>query len=115
MCLQGVYARDNILFFRLRIENKSPIRFDIEAIRFYIKDIEKAKRTAVQEREVSPLLLAGDTSKINAQETNTIILATEKFTLPHAKYFSIGLLEANGGRHVELKVWNGHIMKAKKL
>lgn len=108
----GIYIKDNIIYYQLRLTNQSPINYDIELLRFYIKDKKKGKRTAVQENELIPLFVAGNTNKVNALTNNVLVVALEKFTIPDAKFLAIQLTEKNGGRHLQMKVKNRHILKA---
>ena len=108
----GIYIKDNIIYYQLRLSNQSSIDYDIELLRFYIKDKKKGKRTAMQENELIPAYLAGNTNKVKALTNNIVVVALEKFTIPDAKFLAIQLMEKNGGRHLQIKVKNKHILKA---
>ena len=43
---------------------------------------------------------------------SVIVVALNKFTIPDAKFLGIQMMEKNGGRHFNLKVWNNQILKA---
>jgi len=113
--LNGIYIKNDVIFFMVQIANNSNINYDVDMLRFFIKDATKAKRTASQEIEVQPLYVSGDTSTIRGDTKNTIVFALPKFTIPDMKYLSIQLMEKNGGRNVQLSVRNRTIMKAKTL
>ena len=108
----GIYIKGEVMYYQLQLDNESPIDYDIELLKFYIRDKKKGKRTAVQENEIIPLYIAGNTSVINANSRNTMVFALDKFTIPDRKYFAIQLIEKNGGRHLLLKVKNNKIIKA---
>lgn len=108
----GIYIKGNVIYYQLRLENKSNIDYGIDFLRFYIRDKKKAKRTANQENELKPLYEAGNISQVKAGSSNTIVAALKKFTIPDAKYFAIQIIEKNGGRHLLLKVNNNKIIKA---
>ena len=108
----GVYIRDNVVYYQLQLTNESPIDYDIDLLRFYIRDKKKGKRTAVQENELKPLYVAGNTSQVKGNNQNVIVVALEKFTIPDAKYLAIQLMEKNGGRHLLMKVNNKKIIEA---
>ena len=110
--LAGIYIRNDNLYYRLQIQNESSIPFDIELIRFYISDKRKAKRTAIQENEIKPLYVLGNTTKVDASESNSVVVVLEKFTIPDAKFLAIEIMEKNGGRHLFMKVKNNKIIKA---
>ena len=113
--LTGIYIKDDVIYYQLEIHNHSPLDFDIELLRFFIADKKKSKRTAIQENELVPLHVAGNRTKVKAYNFSVIVVALDKFTIPDAKFLGIQLMEKNGGRHFNLKVYNGQVLKAKVL
>jgi len=111
----GIYIKDNIIYYQLRVNNKSPIDYDIDFLRFYIRDKKHGKRTAVQENELKPLYMSGNTTQVKAGNKNIIVVALEKFTIPDAKFLAIEINERNGGRHLFMKVNNSKIIGAIQL
>jgi conjugative transposon TraN protein len=110
--IKGIYIKDDVIYYQLHIENNGPVDYDIDLLRFYIKDKRRSKRTAVQENEQKPLYVAGNTSKVKARSNLVMVFALEKFTIPDKKYLAIRIMEKNGGRHFLLKLNNREIMKA---
>lgn len=108
----GIYIKENILYYQLELSNESPIDYDIDLLRFYIKDKKKSKRTAIQETELKPLCIVGNRTQVQANQQNILVVALEKFTIPDAKYLTIQVMEKNGGRHLALKVSNKKIIQA---
>ncbi|HEY9364117.1 MAG TPA: DUF4138 domain-containing protein, partial [Chitinophagaceae bacterium] len=108
----GIYIKENVIYYQLVLENQSPIDYDIDFLRFYIRDKKKSKRTATQENELKPLYVAGNTRQVKANHRVVIVAALEKFTIPDAKYLAIEIGEKNGGRHLFLKINNNKIIKA---
>ncbi|MEP7376188.1 MAG: conjugative transposon protein TraN [Chitinophagaceae bacterium] len=108
----GIYIKDNTIYYQLRVTNQSPIDYDIDLLRFFIRDKKKGKRTAAQENELKPLYIAGNTLKVKARNNNVIVVALDKFTIPDAKYLGIQVMEKNGGRHLFVKLRNRQILKA---
>lgn len=113
--LTGIYIKDDVIYYQLEIHNHSPLDFDIELLKFHIIDKKRSKRTALQENELVPLYIAGNKSKVKSYNFSVIVVALDKFTLPDAKFLGIQLMERNGGRHFNLKVYNGQILKARVL
>ncbi len=111
--LNGIYIKRNLVFYQLEIKNHSNINYDIDMLRFFIHDEKKSKRTASQEIEIEPLYVSGDTSVIKGQSKNLLVFALPKFTIPNKKYLSVQLMEKDGGRHLQLRVHNRTIVKAK--
>jgi conjugative transposon TraN protein len=102
--LNGLFIHDRVMYYRIKVENQSNIRYDIGQVRFFICDRQKAKRTAVQEIEITPLYVHNDTQTVKGQSEHVFVFALSKFTIPDKKYLSIQLMEKNGGRHLDLKV-----------
>ena len=113
--LIGIYIKDDVIYYQLEIHNHSPLDYDIDLLKFHIVDKKKSKRTAVQENELSPLYVAGNRSKVKAYNFSVIVVALDKFTIPDAKFLGIQMMERNGGRHFNLRVYNNQILKARIL
>ena len=111
----GWYVRDKTMFCKLKIENRSQISYDIEQLRFYLRDNNKVRRTASQEIIQEPRLVFGDTTAIPGRSARIWVIALNKFTIPDEKHFAIEVLEKNGGRHLHLKLSNRQLMKAKSF
>lgn len=108
----GIYIKDNVLYFQLLLSNHSAINYDIELLRFFIRDQKKGKRTALQENELVPRFISGNHQQVKGAALSVIVVALDKFTIPDAKFFGIQIMEKNGGRHLQLKVGNGKLVKA---
>ncbi|WP_159477725.1 conjugative transposon protein TraN [Dyadobacter sp. 3J3] len=113
--LSGLYIREDVIFYRLQLENHSNITYDIENLRFFIRDKKRVKRAAVQEREIMPVYVHQDTAAVGAKSFHVFVFAIDKFTIPNQKQLTIQLMEKNGGRHMELQVQNRAIVRAKPL
>lgn len=113
--VKGIYIKDEVVFYQLGLKNLSPIDYDIDLIRFYIRDQKKSKRTASQEIEIKPVYIAGNMKQVKAKQDQSIVFAMDKFTIPDAKILLIEIMEKNGGRHLTLKVKNNKIVKAEML
>ncbi len=76
--ITGIYIKGNTIFYQLVLNNTSPINYDIDFIKFYIKDKKVARRTAVQELELKPLYIAGNYTTVKANDTNTMVVVAGK-------------------------------------
>ena len=110
--INGIYVKNNTIYYQLKIQNDSPLDYDIELLQFFIRDRKKAKRTAVQEINLVPEYLTGNNRQVKAFSNTSIVIALEKFTIPDAKYLGIQIMEKNGGRHLFMKVGNRKILQA---
>jgi conjugative transposon TraN protein len=115
LSLNGIYIRDNIIFYHFRMRNASNINYDIDFLRFYVQDKVKVKRTASQEVDKKPLYVYGDQEHVPANTTQDVVYALEKFTIPDAKRLYVEMFEHNGGRNLELSIRNKTIVKAKLI
>ncbi len=106
----GIFIHQDILYFRLMLGNNSKINYEIDQLRFFIRDRKKSKRTASQEIEVIPLYSTSASSVIPDKSEVNIVYAVSKFTIPEKKYLTIQLIEKNGGRHIEIDVKNNDLI-----
>ena len=113
--VSGIYIYGDIIYYQLSLFNKSPIDYDVDFMRFYIRDKLKSKRTARQEIELKPIYIAGNDKQVKAGIRSVLVVALEKFTIPDAKFLAIEIGEKNGGRNLLMKVKNNKIVKAIQL
>jgi conjugative transposon TraN protein len=113
--VKGIYIKENVIYYQLDMVNYSPIDYDVNYLRFFIRDKKKSRRTASQENELMPLHIAGNTSLVKSNDHNSIVVALDKFTIPDAKYLAIEIGEKNGGRNLHMKINNRKIIKAISL
>lgn len=106
----GIFIHQDILYFRLLLGNNSKINYEIDQLRFFIRDRKKSKRTASQEIEVIPMYSTSASSVIPDKSEVNIVYAVSKFTIPEKKYLTIQLIEKNGGRHIEIDVKNNDLI-----
>jgi conjugative transposon TraN protein len=113
--VKGIYVKEDVMYYQLELLNETFIDYDIDLIRFAIRDGAKARRTASQEVELRPLETVGNIKKVVAGQHNEVVFAFPRFTLPDAKLLFIEIMEKAGGRHLSLKVSNKKIIKATPL
>jgi conjugative transposon TraN protein len=113
--LSGIFIRDDVMYYRIKITNNSKINYDVDQLRFFIRDNKKVKRTASQEIEILPVYILNNVATIEAESENTFVFAFPKFTIPEQKYLAMQLMEKNGGRHVELHVNNKKLVQVTVL
>ena len=113
IALIGIYIKEQTIFYHFRLSNTSNINYDVDFLRFYIKDKEKVKRTASQEVSVEPIYTFGNASFIEGKSSQDVVYALQKFTIPDAKRLVIEMYEKNGGRNLTLSVKNKTIVNAR--
>ncbi len=111
-----VFVSGDSLFLKLRLDNQSNINYDIDFIRFYVRDLKKAKRTVTQERELYPIQVIGsEYSHIKSKTQQNYVYVLNKFPLTEDRGLFIEIYEKNGGRHSYLQVSQKVILKAKSI
>lgn len=104
------------LFFKLHLENRSNINYDINFIRFYVRDLKTAKRTVTQERELYPVESFGTRSNtVKSGTYSNYVYTLKKFPLSKDRGLFIEIYEKNGGRHLYLKIKQKDISRAKSI
>lgn len=115
MQLLGIYIQGDIMYYQLRLVNNSAIPYDIESIRFFVRDSKKAKRGAFQQLEIHPVQVYSDSSRIEPGSEMVKVYALPKMTLDAAKKLQIQCTEQNGGRHPRFEIRNKALLKASSL
>ncbi|MBC6992496.1 conjugative transposon protein TraN [Hymenobacter sp. BT491] len=114
--LHGLYTADDLFYFQLSMLNKSNIGYDIDFLKFTVRDKKLVKRTAIQESEVTPRYVHnGQLSAIPGRKHLERVYVYPKFTIPDDKVLIVELFEKGGGRHLALKITNQDILRARLL
>lgn len=113
--LTGIYVHQDVLLHGLELDNRSPLDYDLERIRFFIKDKKRVKRTALQLTEVWPVFSLDDTTQVPSGSEHRMVFVLPKFTLAPNQRLLIQTKEKNGARHLELEVGNRTILRARPL
>lgn len=111
--LQGLFVQDNLFYFVFEISNKSAIDYEVESLRFFVRDNKQVKRTASQELEISPIPIAESEVSVAGSAKQKIVCVLPKFTLADQKHLLIEIKEKDGGRNFEIRLKNKDLMKAK--
>lgn len=114
--IRGVFVRDNVIYFKLGIRNKSTIHYDIDQVRFFIVDETVAKRTSRQELEMQPFYVHNDAIKtVRGGGEVERVVAFQKFTIPDNKRIQVVMGEIDGGRNLSFLVSNADLIQADTL
>lgn len=114
--LRGLFVKENVLYYRLALENKSNLNYDIDYVRYFVVDSKTAKLTSRQEIEFRPIYVYNDAiTTVRGHRTVERVYAFQRFTIPNNKQLLIVIGEQNGGRELAFQVQNKDIMKAKTL
>ncbi|MET7000731.1 conjugative transposon protein TraN [Chitinophaga defluvii] len=111
----GLYIKDDVMYLQLELDNNSTIGYNVDQLRFYIQDLKKAKRTASQQLQITPLYVSGNSTVIGSRSSQNIVVAVPKFTIPDQKVLVIEMMERDGGRNLLIRIRNRHLMNVVQL
>lgn len=112
--MDGIYIDKDVLFFRFRLHNGSSIPYKLASLRFFVRDLKTAKRTAVQDNELKPLYMhTWDTPEDDIGQV--IVVAMHRFTITDKKNVAIELMEKDGDRGATLRLKQRKLRKTRKL
>ena len=111
----GIYIHGAHLFFQLRLQNDSPLDYEVDFLRTFLRDKKRSKRTAIQEVEYTPLVIAGNYTRVESFGEKNIVIALEKFTISKGKEAILQVGEIGGNRHLQVAVPGRRLLKGKLL
>ncbi len=123
--LRGIYTQGSALYFLLRMQNRSSLDYDVEAIHFFITDPSNRRTSlarsplvqgpSVQYTELKPVYVYDSSSVVPGYGKATNVIVLPRFTLPYGKRLVIEVLEKNGGRQLQLQTTNIILERARIL
>ncbi|PRY27823.1 conjugative transposon TraN protein [Spirosoma oryzae] len=116
VAVKSVFIKDNVLYYKIALENKSNITYDVDYVRFFVVDKTTPRRTSTQEIELLPFYIYNEAIRsIAGKRVVERVYAFQKFTIPDNKRLKIMAGEINGGRSLSFIIRNSDIMNADKL
>jgi conjugative transposon TraN protein len=113
--VKGIYVHEDMLFFRIFLRNKSNLKYDVQSLRFFVRDRKNLRRTASQEIEMRPMYVRNETKSVRGNGSADMVFVFQNFTIPDAKTLDIELFEKDGGRNLKVHIGNHSIVKAELL
>ena len=115
--VKGVYIKNNKLLFQTEISNQSNIDYDIDFLKFSIKNKRRFKKSISQETEIRPTSILNDTNNIVKAGNQPVqkVFVFEKFTIPDKKELVIDLWERHGDRNLAIAIDGKSILDAKRI
>ncbi|SEP07061.1 conjugative transposon protein TraN [Flavobacterium sp. fv08] len=111
LSVTGIFIHNDLIQYRIKITNDTDISYDIDQLRFFVRDQKKAKRTASQEVELIPILAYKAPEKVQARSSTQFVYVLPKFTIPDDKNLIVEMIEKSGGRHLQLQLKNSRTDK----
>lgn len=106
LSVTGIFIHNDLIQYRVKISNDTHISYEIDQLRFFIRDQNKVRRTAAQELELLPVLSYKAEDKIPAMTQLQFVYVLPKFTIPDDKNLVLEIIEKSGGRHLQLMLKN---------
>lgn len=106
LAVTGIYIHNDLIQYRIKIVNETNISYEIDQLRFFVRDQKKVKRTAAQELELIPVLGYKAVEKVPAKSEVVFVYVLPKFTIPDDKNLIVEMIEKSGGRHLQLVLKN---------
>ncbi|MBS1601554.1 MAG: DUF4138 domain-containing protein [Bacteroidetes bacterium] len=113
--LRGIYTQGSVLYFLIRLKNRSSLDYDIEGIHFYVIAPPGRKSTVVRYGELLPVYVYDSSAIVRGFSHNNNVIVVPRFTLPAGRRLVIEVLEKNGGRHLHLLAGNFMLERARIL
>ena len=112
--VEGIYLKDSLLWFTVRINNTAQVPYYPEYIRLFTQDRIKTKRTAIQQAAMEPVYEEVP-DKIQGKSAKRLALGYSLFTVPRDKKLWLEVAEQSGGRLLKLPIGYKTILKARAM
>ena len=114
--LTGLYVDGNVMYLQLALRNDSEIDYEMDFVKFYLRDRDVLKRMTAQEVELKPITsYPTDIQTMKANTDYTAVYALPLRTFSEDKVLEIELYERNGGRHLRFRVESEVLLKSRGL
>jgi hypothetical protein len=113
--IRGIYAHGAALFFLMRLNNRSPLDYDVDSIRFFIAASSKGKSPPRGTKMLAPVYVYDSTAAVPGYTRATSIFVLPRFTLPSGRQLFIDVQEKNGGRHLQVQASNLSLVRARLI
>lgn len=101
--LNGVYYDNNEIYLQFRIENKEPIDYDLNFLKFSIATNYR-NSSSNQKLDHRPLFQYKVPKRIKGNSENHFVVVFEKFTLDRKKVLVVDMDEDKGNRNLSLPI-----------
>jgi len=112
--VEGIYLKDSLLWFSLRLRNNAQVPYSPEYIRLFTQERTKARRTAIQETLIEPVYSALPNA-ITGRSSKIFAFGYPLFTVPRDKELWLEISERSGGRLLKVPISYKTILKARSM
>ena len=114
IAVNKVFSTGDYYFIDVSIRNKSSITFEIDQLRFHVKDKRVLKATNVQQIALAPEYVLYTQNQVRKRYRNVFVF--KKFTFPNEKTFEIEVSEKQlSGRTMRLQLDYKQILNAEPI
>lgn len=103
LLIRSIHIIDQKMFFRIYLENKANIAFNVQAVDFFIAAKSPLKKATTQEHILQPEYVYQYPESVTSSVAKEAIFVFDKFTLADREVLFIKVVEENGER--DLKAW----------
>ncbi len=112
--LNNIFSLGDYVFIDVSFKNSTRIKYDIDQLRFRIRDKRITKATNVQDMELKPVFVLYNNRYFQRRYRNVFVF--RKFTYPGNKVLSIQMAEEQiSGRTIELNIKYRELLNADTL
>lgn len=112
--LNNIFSSGDYVFIDVSFKNSARIKYDIDQLRFRIRDKRITKATNVQDLELKPVFVLYNNRYFQRRYRNVFVF--RKFTYPGNKVLSIQMAEEQiSGRTIELNIKYRELLNADTL
>ena len=112
----AIYADEEYLYFKIRIDNTTNIPYEADYSSYTIRDKKDLlKKKAIQDYETQPLYIYNPFQIIGPQNKLQMIVVFKKFTIDKDKVLTAEVWEKNGDRRMKIDISGRVILKSKLL
>lgn len=118
LSVAGIYTDDLYVYFKVRLMNRSNIRYDLDYMNFAIvtKGKRKRRKSAEQETQlISVNVFNKEVNQLLRNESFTRIYAFQKFTFDKNRELNIECWEKDGKRNLKLRVDHKALLGAQRI
>lgn len=113
----NLYVYENQFYFKIIVKNNSKINYDIDFIKFTIRNKNKGvKKSGDQDIDLEEIfVLNKDKMTVPGQEKNEYVYVFPKFTIENNKKLFIEIWEKNGDRKIDFGFSSNDILTIKRI
>ena len=115
LVVRGIYARNNKLFFSLRLANRSSLDYEVDSIRFFVAERQKGVPALHRVSEVKPLFLYDTAGTVPSHSKRTCVIVIPRVTLQRRYRLQIEVMERNRGRRLRVEAANFTLQTARLI